>query len=182
MGTIQRWKVSLIMNVNLTQFKKFYPILIAAGLLFSIIILFGLILLFSGRQKTDLKPSPTAFPTPSPTKRSELLPPKIEQEKIPPNVREIRAKIIASQIETRGGDVMLFKSSAYEIVYLPTLDVFYVLISQDPAETHKKQAQNWFISFGLKQADLCDLPVRFTLRTITLKKSNPNFSGFPDGC
>lgn len=169
------------MNVNLTQVKKRLPVIIPALTIFILLIIVAFVyVFFSPRQREQKKPpSPTAQPTPTPQK---FLPPKIEPEKLPQDVQAIRKKIIVSHIENRRGDLVLYQPGPYEITYIPTPKIFFVNIFKDPAEIYKKQAQAWFLQFGLKQIDLCDLPVRFVLGSKELQKSNPNFKYLPDGC
>lgn len=111
----------------------------------------------------------------------KIIPEKKETEKLPTDIKEIRQKIITSQIKNEGGDQVLFEDEAIEIEYVPTTDIFFVKIFKEPVQDYKQQAQNWFIKFGLKQPDLCTLPVRFFI-DFELKKSSPNFDNLPDGC
>jgi hypothetical protein len=63
-----------------------------------------------------------------------------------------------------------------------TPDFFLATILKEPIEKNKKNAQDWFLKFGLSQSDLCNLPVRFGLGSFEFKKTNPSFTPFPDGC
>lgn len=167
--------------MDLTQIKHRLPIIAPVVVIIVLIILIAFVYaFFNPREKP---PTPTSQPTPTPTAAPyKLLPEKVEPEKLPVDVQTTREKIIASQIENRRGDLILYKPGPYEITYIPTPKIFFVTLFQNPVEVYKKQAQNWFLNFGLKQTDLCDLPVRFVFGSRELKNANPNFVQLPDGC
>lgn len=170
--------------MELTRFKEKSAFIIFGA--FAVILLTITFLgfaLFSPRGTTEKTPRPTILPTPKATVSPNVIwPPRIKPEDLPADIKSIKEKIIAVQISNRGGDIILHQPGSYEIIYVPTLKAFFVPIYKDPAETHRKEAQDWFLKFGLKQADLCNLPVRFTLFDRQLKDTNPNFKYLPDGC
>ncbi len=164
--------------MNLTELKP------KARLFFIVIIIFIVIILiivvissFTKKESKETQPSPSIAP-------NVILPPQIEPEKLPPSVQEIRQQIINSFIRNEAGDLLLFEheNKAYRIEYIPAPDVFFVKIFNDPAIQFKQESQNWFKDFGLKQEDLCDLPVRFVLGNFEIRKTNPAFTSLPDGC
>lgn len=163
--------------LSLNQSKnKLKLALILAG---SFILILLVLIIFSSIKKT--KPTKKTLPQSSISAQT-LIPPKAEIEKQPQSIKDIKQKIIASPLQNNAGDLILYKSDSFRISYVPILDMFFVDILKDPAQDAKKRAQDWFINFGLKQKDLCTLPVRFSLFNINLKKTNPNFSNLPDGC
>lgn len=101
---------------------------------------------------------------------------------LPQNVRDVRLRILKEPAANIKGDILLAKSDNWTIEYIPTPDYFHVTILKDPADTAKKEAERWFLEFGLQQHELCDLPVRFILATEELKKQNFTFSNLPNGC
>lgn len=111
----------------------------------------------------------------------KFLPPQKVKEQEPKRARDIRQEIILSTSD-KNGDKIAFSSVNYRIIYVPTPDIFFVQIFKDPADSYRRQAQDWFIQKGLTQTDLCNLPVRILLFDPGLKKTNPNFNYFPDGC
>ncbi len=163
-----------MLSLNQSQ-NKLKLALILAG---SFVLILLALIIFLSIKKTKPK---QALPQPSISAKT-LIPPKAEIEKQPQSIKEIKQKIITSPLENNAGDLILHKSDFFRISYVPILDMFFVDILKDPAQDAKKQAQNWFINFGLKQKDLCTLPVRFGLYNPELKKTNANFSPLPDGC
>lgn len=175
MGSCNKtWNRTRMLTLSQNQ-NKLKLALILAG---SFILILLVLIIFSSIKKTKPK---QALPQPSISAQT-LIPPKAEIEKQPQSIKDIKQKIIASPIENNGGDLILYKTDSFRISYVPILEIFFVDILRDPAQTAKKQAQDWFLNFGLKQEELCDFPVRFSLFNINLKKTNPNFSLLPDGC
>ncbi|HBG82165.1 MAG: hypothetical protein UU05_C0014G0019 [Candidatus Curtissbacteria bacterium GW2011_GWA1_40_47] len=170
--------------LTLTNIQPRLKIILFAGIVgIILIIVIGIVLASLPSQKLPSKKPSTIASSPTPITNPEvIIPPKEEREKLPIDVKTIRKKIIDSKIDERGGDVILYESSAHRIIYVPNIDIFFVMILEDPAAEIKKEAQLWFLNFGLEQIDLCDLPVRFTLFNQQLKKTNPNFNILPDGC
>lgn len=164
--------------MNLTQVKsKFYLVIIAFVI---IVVVVGLISIISFKNNSGSQnPSPQTAPSIAP---NVIVPPKKKPTDLPSDIQEIRKKIIASQIGKTGGDILLYKTASFVIEYIPTPDIFFVTISKDPALDAKQQAQKWFLDFGLQQNNLCDLPVRFILGNLQIRKTNPNFTSLPDGC
>ena len=156
--------------LTLTNIQPRLKIILFAGIVgIILIIVIGIVLASLPSQKLPSKKPSTIASSPTPITN-------------PIDVKTIRKKIIDSKIDERGGDVILYESSAHRIIYVPNIDIFFVMILEDPAAEIKKEAQLWFLNFGLEQIDLCDLPVRFTLFNQQLKKTNPNFNILPDGC
>lgn len=175
--------------MDLTGVKSKLPIIlpVVIGVTLLLLVALGLALL-GGKKVTVPTPSPTITPeiktsqTLGPIPTFRVVPPKVDPETLPSDIKEIRKKIIASPLTSDRGVLILFKSENYVIRYITAPDDFYVTIFKDPAPVYKKEAQNWFLAFGLKQSDLCDLPVRFILGTREVRSSNPGFSSLPDGC
>ena len=162
--------------MNLTENKRLFQLLTIAIVLIIFVILAMVIFSLFGRRKPVTSP-PKASIAPN-----IVIPPQTKPEDLQPDVIEIRKKIIASQIDNRGGDILLFQADSFVIEYIPAPDVFFVTIDKDPASEAKQQAQKWFLDFGLQQNDLCDLPVRFILDNFEIRKTNPTFTSLPDGC
>ena len=169
--------------MNLTELRKKSPFLIAVVAFVVIILLVVIIYAFFNRPQKIPQPSP------SPQTSSKenvapniIIPPKIGPEQLSPETKETREKVIASQIADNHGDILLRKTDTFIIEYIPSPDLFIVTIKKDPAGEAKEQAQEWFLNFGLKQQDLCNLPVSFILWTFDLRRTNPDFTSLPDGC
>src|SRR3990167_3465916 len=164
--------------MNLTELRKKSPFLITGIIIVSVLLLIIIILSFKKRAV-----QPSSSPSPSPSIATNfIIPSKIKPEQLPDDIKEIRKKVIASQIADNHGDILLRKTDTFIIEYIPSPDLFIVTIKKDPAEEAKKQAQEWFLNFGLKQQDLCNLPVSFILWTFDLRRTNPDFTSLPDGC
>lgn len=162
-----------MLNLAQNQNKiRFFLIIVGAIIIFAIT--FGVLSLLN-RPKNTTPPQPSIKP-------EVLIPSKSEIEKQPDEIKRIREKIVTSPLANENGDLVLYKEESYRIVYVPPVEIFFAQILKDPAKSAKKQAQDWFIKFGLKQSDLCTLPVRFLLYNPDIKKTNPNFSLLPDGC
>lgn len=114
--------------------------------------------------------------------KNQIAIPTKSPEELPPNVQAIRKQLYANPLENHNGDLLLAKSAAWVIEYIPTPELFLVTIVQDPADTAKNQAVRWFLNAGLLQEDLCDLPVRFLLGNEQLRRTNINFTSLPNGC
>ncbi|MCR4324715.1 MAG: hypothetical protein NUV69_03430 [Candidatus Curtissbacteria bacterium] len=162
--------------LNLNAIRQRSPLFTIAV----IFVLIGLILLsvFSARDKKS--PTPLESPNPSALSPEVIIPPKEKTVQENKDIKPIRDKIIASELSNQNGDIVLFESQDFRIVYVPTPDIFFVMVNQNPIES-RVLAQKWFLDFELKQQDLCTLPVRFILN-FELKQQNPNFNILPDGC
>lgn len=114
--------------------------------------------------------------------KNQIAIPEKSPEELPANVQEIRKKLYAKPIADHNGDLLLAQTDAWIIEYIPTPQLFLVTIRKDPADTAKKDAERWFLDAGLKQEDLCDLPVRFLLGSEELRRTNINFTSLPNGC
>lgn len=162
--------------MNLTETKpKARIILIGIAIFIVIILVIAIFSLFKREKAPQPSPSPQIAP-------NKIVPPTKKPEELAQTVQEIRKEIIASEIANRKGDIILFDSTNYEIAFIPPMEVFFVTIYKDPAEGFKKEAQDWFKNFDLKQEDLCDLSVRFVLGNFEIRKTNPSFTSLPDGC
>jgi len=175
--------------MNLTQYKSKFQLLFAGAVVIILILVIASAFSLLGGKKTEEEiPLKTSAPQSSPRQTAPTLapniivPPQKSPESLPDDVKTTREKIIASQIANEQGDLLLYQSETYSIEYIPSPNVFFVKILKDPAQTAKKNAQSWFLNFGLAQSDLCDLPVRFILSTRELRETNPNFTSLPDGC
>lgn len=108
--------------------------------------------------------------------------PDKKPEELPKGVQDIRQEIIDGYRIDRNGDLLLYRTTHYEIEYITGFDFFFVNINLGDPEAAKTDAENWFKDFGLAQEDLCDLPVRFLIREPALYDANPGFSTLPNGC
>lgn len=162
------------MNLTETKWKFQTLIVLVTAFLFviAIVVVFTMV-----NRKRQITPSPQPSIAPN-----VIIPPETKSENLPSDVQETRKKIIATQIENRQGDILLYKAGSFIIEYVPTPDIFFVTINNDPVTEAKQQAQKWFLDFGLAQSDLCDLPVRFVLGNFEIRKTNPTFTSLPDGC
>lgn len=154
---------------------KLRTLVVAVAALFLVIAIIVIFTLVNRKSKPSLSPQPLIAP-------NVIIPPQKKPEDLSSSVQEIRKKIIASQIANVGGDILLYKTAAFKIEYVPTPNIFFVTVNKDPATEAKASAQKWFLDFGLKQEDLCDLPVRFVLGNFEIRKTNPTFTSLPDGC
>lgn len=150
-------------------------LLVGIGAIVIVLVVVLVYSFFPGKKSEQPQPSPSIAP-------NVIIPPQVDPETLPADVKKIREEIIAKQIANNHGDILLHQADSFKIEYIPSPDVFFVTISKDPAIAAKKQAQDWFLDFGLKQSDLCDLPVRFVLRNFEVRKTNANFTSLPDGC
>ena len=169
--------------MNLTELRKKSPILFGVVALIVVILFIVIISAFFNRPK----PIPSTGPSPETASKEDIapniiIPPKIGPEQLSPETKEIREKVVASKIADNHGDILLHKTGSFIIEYIPSPDLFIVTIKKDPAGEAKEQAQEWFLNFGLKQQDLCNLPVSFILWTFDLRRTNPDFTSLPDGC
>jgi len=167
--------------LKLIDVQSRFKIIFVAGILLVGLIFVILVVSLTNRQEPSLKEKGQTQASPL-INPQVVIPPKTEREKLPKDVQQIREKIIAAQIVNEKGDIVLYTSSSYRIIYVPTPDIFFVMISKEPVQNFQQEAQKWFLNFGLEQSDLCDLPVRFVLTERQLKQANPNFNILPDGC
>ena len=172
------------MPFNLTETKLRLRILTAPAVFLLVVFLIILIFLsFKSKNPEQVGQRQKALSTPTQKPKPEyIIPPEEARQKLPNNVQDIKKRIIEGQIANDNGTIVLFTSGDYKIVYVPTPDFFLVTILKEPVDKNKKEAQSWFLKFGLAQPDLCNLPVRFGLGSVDFKKTNPDFSPFPDGC
>jgi|SRR3989344_4618697 len=157
--------------MRLDNIKRFIPVF---AILFVLIIIVLIYSIFSSSNKpsTEFQGEPV---------KTKTIPPREDVQKLPQETKSIRGKIIESQIDEIGGDIILYKDDSMDIKYIPTPDIFFVSIHKEPVNEAKIKAQGWFLNFGLEQTELCTLPVRFLL-DFELKKTNPNFNPLPSGC
>lgn len=111
----------------------------------------------------------------------KMIPPQSQTEKIPQDIKTIKQTIIDAKIKEDNGDYIIFESVDFKIIYLPSREIFFVTILRERVAKNKQNAEDWFKKFGLKQEDLCNLPVRFMV-DFNLKKNNLNFNPLPSGC
>ena len=163
------------MGVSLQQIK---PKVITIIAIF-VAIAFGLLLLIwiqSGKQKNGhINNQPTQ-------KYTEVIPPLEGRPSPTKNAQDIKKVIIASKISEQNGTLIVYKTSSYIVTYVPTPDIFFVNILKIPFDTNKNQAEKWFLNFGLKQEELCTLPVRFSVGFQAPMKEKLSYNPFPNGC
>lgn len=157
--------------MTLKESKKFLPLIILALI---IVLIMTIVSIFSGKK--------TPQPSPIPKAPNFIAPYSTSSADLPPKIQEIRKKIIESQILNNYGDILLHQTETYKIEYITSPNVFFVTINKDPAEEAKKDAEAWFLKFGLTQEELCNLPVRFVLGNIEVRQTNLNFSSLPNSC
>lgn len=165
-----------MLNLNELQPKIKLILLIGIPVLITVIVL-AILALNPGKQKA--KEQPTAQPSLTPEK---VIPPKSVTQQQPQRVKDIKQEIISKPIRNQGGDLILKESSALTISYVPKLEIFFVAIKAEPVDNLREEAHQWFLNFGLKNEDLCQLPVRFLLYNPTLKKAHSDFKILPNGC
>lgn len=166
-----------MVKISLTENKRLFRLLLSSSVVAGIIVL--VVVAFSVFNLTRKKGPSQAQPPIAP---NIIVPPKVNPETLPAGIKAIRQKIISSQIGENHGDILLYQTDTYQIEYIPTPNVFFVTINADPAPQAKNETQQWFLSFGLEQEDLCNLPVRFILGNLDVRKTNPEFTSLPDGC
>ena len=136
-----------------------------------------------------LKPKPKGPPQPqtklpesvSGLAKEEVIPPISERDKPTDKVETIKQEILNRKIGEDNGTVILFKSEAYIIKYVPTPNLFLVTILSTPVIQNKTDAEKWFKDFGLSENEICKLPMRFSLG-ITDPNFKEPFNPFPSGC
>ncbi len=165
-----------MLNLNELQPKIKLLLLISLPILVIIVVL-AITALRPGKKPVGEQP--TAKPSLTPEK---VIPPKSVTQQQPQRVKDIKQEIIAKPIRNQGGDLILNESSALTISYVPKLEIFFVSIKTEPVDNLREEAHQWFLNFGLKNEDLCGLPVRLTLYYPTLKNAHPDFGILPDGC
>ena len=162
------------MYINLNENKKKLQFAIIGAILIIAAVLI-IPTFFFKKQK------PMASASPSPITVQKLVPTKQESQNIPANIKAIKQKIVDSKEGEDNGDIIIKKTEAFKVIYLPARESFLVFITKDPADKSKSNAEKFFTSFGLKQTDLCTLPVRFVI-DFSLKAKNPAFNPLPNGC
>lgn len=170
------------MAFTLTEYKNKY---LKPGVLIVIIIVVLLITVIV----LALKPKPKGPPQPqtelpetvSKLSEKQVIPPKSQREKPTDKVETTKQEIFKSKIGEDNGTIILFKSAAYIIEYVPTPDIFFVTIFKTPIDKNKIAAESWFKDFGLTENEVCTLPVRFSLG-ITDPNFKEQFDPFPTGC
>jgi len=163
------------MAISLQQLK---PIVIAIIVIF-VAIAFGLFILIwiqPGKSKNN------HINNQSTQKYTEVIPPLEGRPSPTKNAQDIKKEIIASKISDQTGTLIIYKTSSYIVTYVPTPDIFFVNILQKPFDANKNQAEKWFLNFGLKQEDLCTLPVRFSVGFQASIKEKSSYNPFPAGC
>lgn len=164
--------------LNLKQIQPKIKLILLIGIpVLIMVVVLATLALSPGKQKT--KEQPTVQPSLTPEK---IIPPKSVTQQQPQRVKDIKQAIIAKPIRNQAGDLILKDSSNLTISFVPKLDIFFVTIKAEPVEELREEAHQWFLNFGLKNEDLCGLPVRFLLYTPTLKNAHPDFGILPNGC
>jgi len=172
------------MPLNLTETKLKLKIITAPAVFLLVIALIILIFLsFKSKNPEQVGQNQQALSTPDQKpKPGFVIPPEEARSELPDKVQNIKRQMIEGEIANDNGTIVLFISDDYKIVYVPTPDFFLATILKEPVDKNKKEAESWFLKFGLTQSDLCNLPVRFGLGSLDFKKANPDFSPLPDGC
>lgn len=73
----------------------------------------------------------------------------------------IKIKEEITKTDKKVGDVLLADNDKFKINYLISNDQFSVIIQEDPFVDNKKEAEQWFLGKGFKQADLCLFRIYF---------------------
>lgn len=117
------------------------------SLIVAVLLLVGLILVFqiSKTPKVD-KPKPSS----TPTKETAFLTKKAQ------SIKEELTKT-----DKKVGDLLLEENDKFKVTYLISNDQFIVTIKVDPFADNKKVAEQWFLSKGFKQIDLCFFRINF---------------------
>ncbi len=174
--------------MNLTEIRSKYGLLlIIGGTIVIALTAASLFYIYRPKPKTQKAPASQTetqqetIPSPSTGKLNKVVAPP-QNQTVPPDLQQIQQKILNNPIANVNGDIILKTTDSYEVKYVPGPNVFFITIFKNPADSFKKEAQNWFLTFGLQQKDLCNLPIRFLIRDFKLRGQNPNFSSTPDGC
>ena len=170
------------MAFTLTDYKNKYlkPGIIILVAVIVIIIVF-LVFALKPKPKSPAPPQTNLPETVGNLEGEPVIPFISEREKPTENVETIKKEILNRKIGEDKGTIILFRTEAYIIEYIPTPDLFLVTILSTPVEQNKTVAENWFKDFGLTENEICALPVRFSLG-ITDPNYNEKFNPFPSGC
>lgn len=155
--------------------------IVIAVLVFAVILGAALFFDFTQEEEMPQGDRPAAWSSDLVSENLDLLP-DFDTAQLAQPVREARQRMIDAVIEDRGGDLLLVKEDSFFIEYIAAAEVFWVSITDDPAEEARAGAELWFRDFGVMQSDLCDLPVRFLLYGFALQAAHPDFSSLPTGC
>lgn len=134
------------------------------------------------QEKLRLEDQRTTKDTSAPLAPNHLYFPDTPSSQLPSPIQAIRKTLIRKAVDDNNGDLLLFNSPPFQVTYITGLDMFLVFINGESVGHAKRDAQRWFTESGLKQTDLCDLPVRFLLTTFELRTAHPAFTSLPDGC
>lgn len=162
------------MTTSLQQIKPKAIIIIVIFIVITVGIL--LTIAISGKPQIEKNTSKS-----SPSKQ-EVIPPLENRPSPDLKAQDLKKQLITSKIGENNGTLILYKTLGFEVDYVPTPDIFFVKIFQKPFDINKKQAEEWFKDKGLKQSDLCDLPVRFSVSFQAPKEEKLSYDPFPADC
>ena len=169
------------MNVNtMNSQTKLILVIVFICLLLGVFAYFAL--KSSNSDEPDITTSQTeALLTYNEQKDNKLLEVTKKKPKLDTQDAKIRAELVAI---AKDGDGLVIASESYKISYLDVFDIFEVEINYPDIGQAHKEATDWFLSKGLSQKGLCNLPVSFFASTeisksvTTATEVNP----LPDGC
>lgn len=103
-----------------------------------------------------------------------------------PQLLSMRDDIIAKPLQEIDGETLLLydDGGAFFIEYLKPLELFHIIIREEPVQEAKKAAQDWFLEKqpAFTQDNLCELNLLFSFDRLELYRDHPDFSVLPDGC
>jgi hypothetical protein len=100
-----------------------------------------------------------------------------------PTDSKAKQQILSSLSDNKSG--IVYSSSALEIDYVSTEDVFQGEILSVDIEAAKQEATQWFLSKGMSHEGVCNNPVEFYLNksvSSSLGNKKADFNPLPPGC
>lgn len=108
---------------------------------------------------------------------------KLTSERILSSSDELKRTLIISEIGSESGT--LYSSPNVLLGYLSSPDYFQAEINTANIDSAKKEVVDWFLSKGISQAGICNLPIMFLLNqeaTSEFIDSGRKFNPLAPGC
>lgn len=162
-----------------------------------ITVILGILLIFleegsTKKQASNSSPKLSQQPTTQPTKALPVVinptdfnqwrEKMINKTQLSENDTTIKNKLISEADSNTG---LIYTTNDFSVFYYDSVDEFDVQILSANIQQTKQEAASWFLSQGLSQAAICNLPASFSLSSSVLSSlqgKTTSFSKLPEGC
>jgi hypothetical protein len=184
----------MIFNKALKKNEDYFVIGLGVVLVF---VVFGIVFVLTSNTPSQ-QPAPRISPTPRPILENFVIPPPIYNQRAQDRLLQKivnRKPLVQSDTDAKAKILTLLpagqksgiihQTNTITIDYTKSPDLFQVEIFTTNINSAKTEANNWFLSQGMSQQGICDLPVDFYLSWDVVQQlygKYVSFSPMAPGC